>query len=228
MSTCEKINKIIYAHLAEILRFRSNRALKRDNTYVTKGDLLCQDIITSYVKSAPDEFEVVSEEKPEANFKYRKSKNYIVLDPIDGTENFTSGLKEWGVSVSIYRQGKHEESMITMPELNLQLMTNDNIPRYKSRICGISSSLTKKDLCGLRDDGVEYRIMGCCVYNMYNVITGSFAVFENSKGAHVWDILAGLNLALEHELDVAVDGKKYCGEFLPPVKKYSFKIQRQI
>nr|HRY62645.1 inositol monophosphatase [Candidatus Paceibacterota bacterium] len=76
-------------------------------------------------------------------------------------------------------------------------------------------------------DGYEYRIMGCCVYNMYNVIKGSFAAFENPKGAYSWDIIAGLNLAAEHDLVVVVEGKKYNGEFLDPAKKYRFKIKQK-
>ena len=34
-----------------------------------------------------------------------------VLDPIDGTENFCSGLKEWGVSLSIWQGARHAGSL---------------------------------------------------------------------------------------------------------------------
>jgi hypothetical protein len=59
---------------------------------------------------------------------------------------------------------------------------------------------------------------------MFNVITGSFSSYENFKGARIWDILPGLNLALEHKLSVTVEGRKYQGEFLNPLEKYRFKI----
>ncbi|MBI1999169.1 MAG: inositol monophosphatase [Parcubacteria group bacterium] len=221
---CEEIQKRVYARIDEILILRNERTIKDDNSFVTEGDLLCQDIITSYIGSLPETFEVVSEEKALEGFSYDGTKNYVVLDPVDGTENFTSGLKEWGVSVSVYRRGKHAESMILLPELDLCLVTGSAISKRASRIHGLSSSLSSAHLQGMKD-GLEYRITGCCVYNLYNVITGSFASFENPKGARVWDVLAGFNLALEHGLAVTVNGIRYTGEFLDPTKRYCFKIQ---
>ena len=197
---------------------------KKDNSFVTEGDLLCQKLILDYVDSLSESFYVVSEELDATNFCYNEKNNYIVIDPIDGTENFTSGLKEWGISVSIYKNGSHFESMLDLPELNLKLVTGDKVLKYNSRIYGLSSALTKNDLMKV-ESGFEYRITGCCVYNIYNIINGSFAVFENFKGAYVWDILAGINIALEHNLKVVLDGKKYNGEFLSPNKKYRFRIQ---
>jgi fructose-1,6-bisphosphatase/inositol monophosphatase family enzyme len=106
--------------------------------------------------------------------------------------------------------------MIALPELDIYLKTGDTVPNYESRIYGISSSLLKEDLLNL-EEGFEYRIMGCSMYNMYNVISGSYAIFQNPKGAHSWDILPGLNLAVENRI--------YNGEFLQPNKKYRFRVE---
>jgi len=198
--------------------------MKEDGTYVTKGDLLCEKIILDYVASVKESYEIVSEEKSVDGFSYDKNKNYIVIDPIDGTENFTSGLKEWGVSVSVYVRGVHRESMLLMPELGLLLLSGDKIKKNQSRIHALSSSLGKEHFLNLKD-GLEYRIIGCAVYNLYNVITGSFLSLHNPRGARAWDILAGLNLARAHGLRVQVNEKKYRGEFLDPREKYRFKIE---
>jgi len=224
VSICRDIYELIKNNLPKILKLRDKKMVKKDNSYVTEGDLLCQKLMLDYVDSLSESFYVVSEELDATNFCYNEKNNYIVIDPIDGTENFTSGLKEWGISVSIYKNGSHFESMLDLPELNLKLVTGDKVLKYNSRIYGLSSSLTKNDLMKV-ESGFEYRITGCCVYNIYNIINGSFAVFENFKGAYVWDILAGINIALEHNLKVVLDGKKYNGEFLSPNKKYRFRIQ---
>lgn len=226
MSINRDIYRLIYENLDDILKLRGDKTLKTDGSYVTKGDLLCQSIVLNYVQSLPDNLEIISEEINLSNFSYDEGKDYIVIDPIDGTENFTSGLKEWGISISIFKHDKHNESMIMLPELNICIVTGEMLPKYHSRIHGLSSSLSQQHFHNLKD-GYEYRIIGCCVYNMYYVITGSFSTFENPKGAHVWDILAGLNLAIERGLDVLVDGKRYNGEFLHPTKKYCFKIKQQ-
>ncbi len=224
MSICREIKKRIEKQLPSILEIRNRRKMKGDGTYVTRGDLLCDKIIFDYVRSLPEQFEIVSEEKRVVEFFYDPNKNYIVVDPIDGTENFTSGLKEWGVSVCAYKQGTHAESMLIMPELGFSLITGDKIKKNQSRIHGLSSSLSREHFRNLKD-GLEYRIMGCAVYNFYNVIMKSYLSLENPRGARSWDILAGLNLAREHGLRVTVNGKKYRGEFLDPKGKYPFKVE---
>ena len=74
------------------------------------------------------------------------------------------------------------------------------------------------------DKNFDYRALGCSMINMYYVLTGSFNHYVDPIGGFVWDILPGLNLALENKMDVYVDDKKYNGEFLSPEKRYKIKI----
>ncbi|MTH18087.1 inositol monophosphatase family protein [Flavobacterium sp. LC2016-01] len=226
MSICEKIEEIIMLNLSEILALRDEKITKADGSYVSKGDFFCENLVKDYIKSNLPDFFLVSEESPEMNVLNSKQKKVIILDPIDGTENFVSGLKEWGVALCVYIDGKHQESLLLLPELGCSLKSGDNFKKFESRICGISSSLTKEEILQLAS-GFEYRIIGCCVYNMYNVITGAFYSFENPKGAKVWDIIPGLNLAIENGLSVTVNNKEYHGELLEPDQKYIFKIQNR-
>jgi myo-inositol-1(or 4)-monophosphatase len=191
---------------------------------VSEGDLLCEQLIIDYFRKFGEKTILVSEESCKVDLvEVAEGSMIVTVDPIDGTENFVSGLKEWGIGVSIFIGNKHLESMIALPELNEFLITGQKIVKYKSRISGISSSLTKEDLQSL-EDGFEYRIIGCSMYNMFNVIRGSYNSFENPKGAYSWDILPGLNLAIEHKLDVTVENKPYNGEFLQPNTRYRFRI----
>lgn len=226
MNICADIKEIIKANLPEILTLRNTKVKKEDDSYVSKGDLLCESLIKGYIGEKHPEFSLVSEESPEDNIVNYTKENVIILDPIDGTENYVSGLKEWGVAVCVYQNGKHVQSMLALPELDLYMVTGDKFERFDSRIAGISSSLTKEELLKL-EPGFEYRIIGCAVYNMFNVVTGSFYSFENPKGAKVWDIIPGLNLALEQGLSVIVNNKEYHGELLAPDQKYTFRIQQK-
>ena len=226
MNICNDIKQIIYLNLAEIVKLRSNKKLKYDGSYVSEGDLLCESLIKEYLQTNHSDFFLVSEETPEQNLLNIKKENIVILDPIDGTENYVSGLKEWGVAVCVYQNGLHKESMLALPELNEYIISGDTIERYESRIYGLSSSLDKEDLMKL-ETGFEYRIIGCCVYNMFNVIRGSYTVFENPKGAWIWDIIPGLNLALENNLKVLINEQQYHGELLEPNKKYRFKISNK-
>lgn len=213
--------------LSSILAKRTARSLKSDGSYVTTGDLEMQDVLLKLVRHHLPNAIVVSEEM-DVPHTSTGSDVVVVIDPIDGTENFTSGLAEWGVSISCYSGGRHAGSLLGCPELRQWARSGQPIPggRFESRIRGLSSSLSKKDLAAI-EDGFEYRIIGCCVYNMLSVVRGSFKSFENPKGANAWDILAGLNLALERGLNVTVEGRIYAGEYLTPDRKYRFKVENR-
>lgn len=224
MDICRDIYKIIRQNLQQILDLRSTGTLKPDGTFVSKGDLLCESLVFGYLGENLKDYIVISEES-ENDLTHINDVEYVVtVDPIDGTENFVSGLKEWGVGISVYRCGKHYQSMLAMPELDICLCTGDELTRISgSRICGLSSYMTPADFEKL-GAGFEFRIMGCCMYNMYNVIHGSYKQFQHLKGCYSWDLLPGLNLALEHGLNVEIDGKSYTGEFLFPGIKYRIKL----
>ena len=224
MDICRDINKIIVEHLPEILALRNTGHLKPDNSLVSDGDLLCQKLIFAYLKENLTDYIVISEESENDISKMNEVEYVVTVDPIDGTENFVSGLKEWGVGVSVYRNMEHHQSMIALPELGICLCTGDKIEKIQnSRICGLSSYMTAKDF-ELIEKGLEYRIMGCCMYNMYNVIKSSYRQFQHLKGCYSWDILPGLNLALEHGLQPIVNEMIYDGEFLLPNVKYVFSV----
>ena len=220
MTICNRIESM----LDKILLLRNKKILKKDNSFVSEGDLLVQKIILDYLEKNMSTHKLISEElAPFAKTQWQKNGSYVILDPIDGTENFISGLKEWGVGFSIYTDGKHVESCIYLPELKDKAITGIRQPRFQSRIVGLSSSLKKKDFETI-PDGFEYRIIGCSMYNMLAAVRGSYKRFENVKGVNCWDILPGLNLAIDNNVRAFVDGYEYTGEILFPTKKYKIKI----
>lgn len=210
--------------LPEVLDLRHSSVQKPDGSLVTRGDLLVDRTIASTIRAQYPDAAIVSEETVTA--KIDSARDIFVVDPIDGTENFTNSLPEWGVTVSHYSSnGKHVQSMLWCPELNLYIDTKSNKKSRgsKSRIAGISSSMRIEDLAKTTP-GYEYRIFGCCVYSMIQVIRGNILSFENPRHANSWDILGGLNLALAAGLSVKVNGYDYIGEYLPHTEKYSFRI----
>ncbi len=225
MKILKQIIPIIQEHLHEILDLRTEKEKKADDSFVSKGDLLMDQLVETFIQANYTDYTLISEETHRNETVDLDASTYIiVVDPIDGTENFVSGLREWGVGISVYKNKQHLESLIALPELNQYVLTGDTFQRFESRIAGLSSSLNKKHLIDL-EAGYEYRIIGCCMYNMLQVVKGSFATFQNPKGANAWDILPGLNLALENNLEVIVENKKYNGEFLQPTQKYRFSIR---
>jgi len=217
----------IQESLDSILRGRDHIRLKEDNSYVSEGDLLVQSLAQEWKRTKLPHHQLISEEISSFTDEWDPYGNYVILDPIDGTENFISGLREWGMGISIYSQGVHQESCIFLPELGEMQITGMPWHRYKSRIMGLSSSLTSEDLANLpKRSGVEFRIIGCAMYNLLMAARGSYCTFENIKGVNCWDILPGLNLALEAGCKTWVDDEPYRGQILFPVKKYKIKIEQ--
>lgn len=61
----------------------------------------------NFIKENLPNSHIVSEEIKES-WNIPTNAEYIVtVDPIDGTENFVSGLKEWGIGISIYHNDRH-------------------------------------------------------------------------------------------------------------------------
>ncbi|MFM4986087.1 inositol monophosphatase family protein [Aeromonas veronii] len=225
MNISKELVALLSAQQDKIISLRSNFSQKPDCSYVSKGDLLVQELVLTYLENALPNHQLISEEMaPFTDVIWNERGNYVVLDPIDGTENFVSGLKEWGIGISIYTEGVHQESCIYLPELNDLHITGMSMTHHRSRIRGLSSSLTKQDLLQL-EEGFEYRIIGCSMYNMLAAVRGAYASFENIKGVNCWDILPGLNFALEHGCEALVDGEPYQGQLLFPTQKYKIKIK---
>lgn len=222
----QTIFQSIRAHLNRILSLRDTHTQKSDGSFVSAGDLLVQEITCNYLNTYLPDFRLISEEM--APFDERTLNPLgacVVLDPIDGTENFISGLREWGVGISIYNDGRHLASGIYLPELDDQLISGDTIHTFQSRVVGLSSSLSKEDLAR-QPSGYEYRVIGCSMYNTLAAIRGSFQRFENVRGVNAWDVLPGLNLALEQGCSALVDGLPYQGELLMPTRKYRISLTR--
>ncbi len=217
---------LIEANRDRIEATRYDITIKPDGSPVTASDVLVENLVKDYLEGIIPGIAFAGEESFDASNASFTEGFQAILDPIDGTENFCSGLKEWGVSFTLWKGRDHLGSLLLLPELGEHLMTGDTLKPVRSRIRGFSSSMCDEILAGMADTR-ESRLMGCAVYNLYNVVRGAFARFTNPRGAYSWDLLPGLMLALEHNCDVEVDGEPYHGELLEPGRKYRVDIRHR-
>lgn len=219
------VRDLILTSLPQIQALRYKVTWKPDGSPVTEADVFLENTLRAYLSAALPDLAFIGEESWQEGTA--TGEGWIaVLDPIDGTENFCSGLKEWGVSLSIWQGDRHAGSLLMMPELGEWAMSGD-IPRIpRSRIVGFSSSYNDEIGRGVAENP-ESRIMGCAVYNLFNVIRGSYARFVNPRGAWNWDLLAGVALAAEAGCDVKIDGEDYDGRFLVPGRRYRVDIRHR-
>jgi myo-inositol-1(or 4)-monophosphatase len=220
------LRALLDAMLPEILERRYDISWKADGSPVTQADLLIERRLGEWLSQRLSGLVLVGEESFKGTAPALDGGWVALVDPIDGTENFCSGLKEWGVSVSLWHDAQHAGSLLMLPEMGEWLASGEPIATVPSRITGYSSSVHPQIVSGIAAGG-ESRIFGCAVYNLFNVARGAFARFVNPKGACAWDLMAGLMLAREHSCEILVDGKTFDGSFLDPHRRYCVDIRHR-
>ena len=89
---------------------------KADNTVVTEADLAADSFITRQIKQQFPGDGILSEES--SHFLKDPKLPTWVIDPLDGTTNFSLGLAIWGVSIARMVNGYPELGVIYFPRLN--------------------------------------------------------------------------------------------------------------
>jgi myo-inositol-1(or 4)-monophosphatase len=223
----QDVRGVVMEALPQLFARRYDIRWKADGSPVTEADLFLERRLADWLGGRLPGLTLIGEESFCDGAAGAAPAGWAaILDPIDGTENFCSGLKEWGVSLSLWHDGGHAGSLLLLPELGESLASGEAVERIPSRITGYSSSMHPAIVAGLAEGG-EARVFGCAVYNLFNVARGAFARFVNPKGARAWDLIAGLMLAREQGCDILVDGRSYDGSFLDPHRRYCVDIRHR-
>ena len=93
-----------------------NASVKQDRTVVTEADLAADKMIAAAIKEQFPQDEIISEESFQP-LKTTGSPTWII-DPLDGTTNFSLGLSIWGVSIARTIDGVPELGALFFPKLN--------------------------------------------------------------------------------------------------------------
>lgn len=229
--TVEQVNRFLDAakaavmeQLPAILARRFDVSYKPDGSPVTSGDHLVEALVGNVLADFLPEAMLVAEESYR-NWDVTSQDVIVVLDPVDGTENFCSGMPEWGTSIGVWSRGEHLGSSLLLPELGLGVRSGQPLTQqHRSRITGFSSSFHPAIARGI-EEATEYRVTGCAVYNLFNVARGTFSRFINPKGAYVWDLLPGLMIAKEHGCEVYLNDEIFDGRFVDPTQKYRVDVR---
>ena len=88
----------------------------------SRADLFHEKLISEFLGT---EIKIISEESYKG-LKIFRLWLYSNIRPNRHTENFASGLKEWGVALSIWQNGKHFASALYLPEMRDYLFSGQN------------------------------------------------------------------------------------------------------
>jgi myo-inositol-1(or 4)-monophosphatase len=180
--------------------------LKPDHTVVTEADLIADKFITQQIKQHFPNDGILSEES--SHFLEDPQSPTWVIDPLDGTTNFSLGLAVWGVSIARLENGFPELGTLYYPRLNELYSTRRGTGAYLNKI---PISTRPPDpaqpmsffACCSRsfrnfNISVPYkpRIMGSSTYTLSMVARGS-ALLGFDTTPKIWDLAAAWLLVEE-------------------------------
>jgi myo-inositol-1(or 4)-monophosphatase len=180
-------------------------AEKSDGSLVTQSDQWADRTLREAIAHAFPEHGVLSEEG-EHIFPDREW--CWIIDPLDGTTNFTRGLPLWGISLGLLHQGTPVFGLVHLPTLRssfhgywsgdsgLTLPTGAFLNRQPIRVSRDDlSSNHLFNLCARSTEVMKHpfpgkiRMLGIATYNLLTVATGA-ALGGVEATPKVWDIAA--------------------------------------
>jgi myo-inositol-1(or 4)-monophosphatase len=170
--------------------------LKSDNTVVTIADITADQQLRSSLQETFPEDGIISEENDTV---FPADKEYVwIIDPLDGTTNFSLGLHYWGVSIARLKRGRPDLAVLYFPLLDELIMatkgggaflngvqlqvkgTHPNLHNAFFSCCSRTHRYYQLDI------PYKTRILGSAAYGLCTVALGSAALaFEVTP--KVWD-----------------------------------------
>lgn len=106
-------------HLQQFYQKQVHVELKEDNTPVTEADLFVSQFLTEKLTALFPNVSVLSEENCHISFEERKNwKEYWLIDPLDGTQQFINRTDQFSVLITLVRKNKPVLSVIHAPILS--------------------------------------------------------------------------------------------------------------
>jgi myo-inositol-1(or 4)-monophosphatase len=182
--------------------------MKSDRTVVTEADLAADQFLRDRIRQAFPDDGLLSEE---AGTVYPRDKSTVwIIDPLDGTTNFSLGLHYWGVSISRIVKGYPSLGVLYFPMLDELIFAEEGNGAFLNgtRLIVSPPDLTKPTSffsCCSRanrfyevDIRYKIRILGSAAYGLATVARGS-AILAFEVTPKIWDFSASWIITEEAE-----------------------------
>ena len=195
----EKASKIIIRDFGEIENLQVSK--KGPTDFVTNSDIKAEKVIIDELKKARPNYSLISEEKGiETN---KDSNNTWIIDPIDGTINFSHGIPHFAISSALRSNNEIISGLFFDPIKNEMFYAEkDNGAFFNNHRIRVSN---KNDIneCLFAIGGkitsepkFLNRKSGCAALDMAYVASGRYDGYFQ-KNLKIWDIAAGVILVKE-------------------------------
>lgn len=149
--------------------------MKSDHTLVTRADRRADKLIQDYIRSRFPGEGILSEENSTV---YPDTEHAWVIDPLDGTVNFSQGLHYWGVSIAHLKNGKPQTGAVYLPMID-ELYTAE---------LGTGAFLNNKPISINEDRGEELFPLFVHCSRMHKKYTAKIRYKKRSLGAAAYHL----------------------------------------
>lgn len=186
--------------------------------FKSRGDEAAQDYLAERLGQERPDDAVLSEEAPDSTARFSADRVWII-DPLDGTREFSEGRADWAVHVALWEAGELSAGAVALPGRGLVLTSADR-PRQTTvdsapgRI-RLAVSRTRPTavvdhvVTVLGDVGVEVELvpLGSAGYKTSMVIMGEVDAYLHAGGQWEWDSAAPVVVARNAGLHTSrIDG----------------------
>ncbi|MGB5076512.1 MAG: 3'(2'),5'-bisphosphate nucleotidase CysQ [Sphingorhabdus sp.] len=181
-----------------------------------EGDRLANAYLCDSLRSAHPQDALLSEEEKDRPSRLNASRVWIV-DPLDGTREYSEGRDDWAVHVALAVQGIAQSGAVALPGIGLTLASHEpqqlkaqNIPlkMVVSRTRPAAEALAVAEILG-----AELVPMGSAGAKAMAVVRGEADIYLHSGGQYEWDNCAPVAVAEASGL--------YCGRIDGSQIKYN-------
>ena len=182
---------------------RVKPSLKENRTFVTEADLAVRAFLQAEIAARYPDDGIIAEEEGLRSPPASGSRHWII-DPIDGTASFVSGLPVWGIAVGLAEAGRPRAGLFLMPATGDFFRTTEdgrvlrNGETTRMRAPGPlqreTSLLTISRIHRRYTISPEYegkaRSLGSAIAHLAYLATGAADAVLLGR-SHVWDLAAG-------------------------------------
>lgn len=189
----------------------------RNSSYLTgkdlgnAGDKAANDMLVAALRAQRPDDGLLSEESKDTASRLDKDRVWII-DPVDGTREYSEGRDDWAVHVALAVNNKAAIGAVALPSLSLTLRSDLPIARPtrsdKLRMV-VSRSRPAKEAVAISEMlDAELIPMGSAGAKAMAIVRGEADIYLHSGGQYEWDNCAPAAVAQAHGLHCSrIDGQ---------------------
>lgn len=178
---------------------------KPDRTPVTDADTAAEDAIRAVLAQARPHDAVLGEERGAAAGSDNTTARAWVLDPVDGTKNFSRGMPVWGTLIALVDARRPVVGVVSAPALGRRWWASADGGAYGSDPAGTVRRLSVSGVSALEDACLSTTELH--TFSEQNRLPNYLKLVHSCWSARAWGDFWQHVLVAEGAIDIAVDGE---------------------